>query len=706
MNGLFLDVAHVLAGSLVLVSFMLLYQDRMFGLLNVFALHAVILSASVAWQGYIQAAPHLFITALIALGLKAIIIPVALRRMVLRLGIHRTIETVVGIGPTMLAGMGLVALSMVVMLKAAAGADPLAREDLAFSLSVVLLGLMMMVTRRNAVSQIIGFMSLENGLILAATGAKGMPLVVEISVAFSVLVAFIVIGVFLFRIRERFELGRRGGARRIPGGAAVSGIFAGLALEPLTAILAIPAASAILLALLPGYWLSARLNVLAAFLTFLAALSLLVERPTPSGYLFVDDLNITFVVLGTFVGFTTSAFSASYIGHELDSGHLTVRYLRFYHAMYQTLMFAMNLGLLANNIGLMWVAIELATLTTVLMVGIYRTEAAIEAAWKYFILGSVGIALALFGTILVYMAARPVLGEGHDAMVWTALIEKAGGLSPELLNVAFVFLMLGYGTKVGLAPLHAWLPDAHAEGPTPISAVLSGLLLNVALYALLRFKMLMAANPAAIAPGPLMVALGLLSLIFAGFMLYRRRDIKRMFAYSSIEHMGLITFAFGMGGPLANFAGLLHMTMHSLTKSAIFFAVGHVAQAKGTQRMSEMRGLTESHPVLGWGLVLGVLAIAGLPPLGIFMSEFLIVTSTFARAPLLAILLVLGLLIAFGALMLRLSEVAFGEPTGSTAPVKASYVPLFAHLSLVLAAGIYLPAPLVAWFQAVARLLG
>ena len=483
-------------------------------------------------------------------------------------------------------------------------------------------------------------------------------------------------------------------------------LLAGLPLEPLTAILAIPAGAAILLVLLPGYWLSARLNVLATFLTFLAALSLLVERPAPSGYLFVDDLNVTFVVLGTFVGFTTSAFSASYIGHELETGHLTPRYLRFYHAMYQTLMFAMNLGLIANNIGLMWVAIELATLTTVLMVGIYRTQAAIEAAWKYFILGSVGIALALFGTILVYMAARPVLGEGHDAMVWTALIEKAGGLSPELLNVAFVFLMLGYGTKVGLAPLHAWLPDAHAEGPTPISAVLSGLLLNVALYALLRFKMLMAANPAAIAPGPLMVTMGLLSLIFAGFMLYRRRDIKRMFAYSSIEHMGLITFAFGMGGPLANFAGLLHMTMHSLTKSAIFFAVGHVAQAKGTQRMSEIRGLTESHPVLGWGLVLGVMAIAGLPPLGIFMSEFLIVSSTFARAPLLAILLVFGLLIAFGALMLRLNEVAFGEPTGSTAPVKASYVPLFAHLALVLAAGIYLPGPLVAWFQAVARLLG
>jgi hydrogenase-4 component F len=483
-------------------------------------------------------------------------------------------------------------------------------------------------------------------------------------------------------------------------------MLAHVQIEPLTAVLLIPAGAAVLLALLPGYWLAARLNSLAALSTLVAAVLLLFERPAAGTYLFVDDLNIVFIVLSTFVGFTTSVFSASYIGHELAIGRLTPRYLRFYHAMYQTLMFAMNLALIANNIGLLWVAIELATLTTVLMVGIYRTHEALEAAWKYFILGSVGIALALFGTILVYMAARPVIGDGYDAMVWTALMQKAAGFRPELLNVAFVFLMLGYGTKVGLAPLHAWLPDAHAEGPTPISAVLSGLLLNVALYALLRFKMLIAANPATLAPGPLMVTMGLVSLVFAAFMLYRRRDIKRMFAYSSIEHMGIITFAFGMGGPLANFAGLLHMTMHSLTKSAIFFAVGHVAQVKGTQRMSDIRGLTESHPVLGWGLVTGVVAIAGLPPLGIFMSEFLVVTSTFARQPLLAIVLVFGLLVASGALMLRLNEIAFGPATGSKAAVEASYVPLFSHLALVLAAGVFLPAPLVAWFQGVARLLG
>jgi hydrogenase-4 component F len=473
-----------------------------------------------------------------------------------------------------------------------------------------------------------------------------------------------------------------------------------------TVILAVPAVAAAALALVPSYRISARLNVAACLVTFVASLALFADRDRTNAYFLVDDLNIVFIVLNTFVGFTTSAFSATYIAHELDTGRLTPLHLRFYHAMYQTMMFGMNLALTANNVGLMWVAVELATLTTVLMVGIYRTHEALEAAWKYFILGSVGIAFALFGTILIYMAARPVVGEGLQGMVWTVLIERVADFDPALLNVAFVFLLLGYGTKVGLAPLHAWLPDAHAEGPTPISAVLSGLLLNVALYAVLRFKMLLAANDAALEPGPLMVAMGLTSLIFAGFMLYRRRDIKRLFAYSSIEHMGIITFAFGMGGPLANFAGLLHMTMHSLTKSAIFFAVGHVAQVKGTQKIADIRGLTESHPVLGWGLVAGVVTIAGVPPFGIFMSEFLVVSSTFAREPLLAIPLVLGLLIAFGALVLRLHGLAFGPPTGSLAPVEGSHLPMFAHLAIVLVAGIYLPPPLVAWFQNVARLLG
>ena len=272
--------------------------------------------------------------------------------------------------------------------------------------------------------------------------------------------------------------------------------------EPVAGVLGIPAVAAALLVVLPGYRLTAIHNATATFLTFLAAVSLFFGRPPPGPYLLVDDLNNVFIVLTTFVGFSTSVFSASYIDHELEIGRLTPRVLRFYHAMYQVLMFAMNLALITNNIGVMWVAIELATLTTVLMVGIYRTHEALEAAWKYFILGSVGIALALFGTILVYMAARPVIGEGLDAMVWTVLMTRGGAFDPALLNVAFVFLLLGYGTKVGLAPLHAWLPDAHAEGPTPISAVLSGPLPTSRFTRCCVSRRCLALNPGALAPCP------------------------------------------------------------------------------------------------------------------------------------------------------------------------------------------------------------
>jgi len=477
-------------------------------------------------------------------------------------------------------------------------------------------------------------------------------------------------------------------------------------ISPVDAVLIVPAVAIPVLATVTNYRLGAALNVLFSALTLAAGMSLLFVERVRTDLIIIDDFNIYLVTLTTFVGFTTSVFSASYIGHELEAGRLTPTFLRFYHAMYQAMMGAMNVALVANNVGLMWVGVEVATLSTVMMVGIYRTPEAIEAAWKYFILGSVGIALAFFGTILVYLIAQEVIGEGLPAMRWDALVASAAKFDAPLLSLAFVFLLVGYGTKVGLAPFHAWLPDAHAEGPTPISAVLSGLLLNVALYALLRFKMVMAGNPATLNVGTIMVVLGLVSLIFAAFMLYRRRDIKRLFAYSSIEHMGIATFAFGIGGPLANFAGLLHMTMHSLTKSAIFFAVGHVAQVKGTQRIAEIGGLSASHPVLAAGFALGTIAIAGLPPFGVFTSEFLLVSSSFARAPVLTILLVAGLLLAFGALVLRLQDVLFGEPKGPIGPVKASYVPMFVHLALVLVAGIWLPEPIVRWFRMVAQQLG
>ena len=477
-------------------------------------------------------------------------------------------------------------------------------------------------------------------------------------------------------------------------------------MEPLYAILVIPAIAVVVLGFIPSYRAGAMINMLASGLTFLFGASLLFQDHFRTDILIVDDFNVYLITLTTFVAFTTSIFSASYIGHELETGRLTPQFLRFYHALYQAMIGAMNVALVANNVGLLWVGVEGATLSTVMMVGIYRTPEAVEAAWKYFILGSVGIALAFFGTILVYLVAQDAVGVGLPAMAWDLMQQNAARLDPKLLSLAFVFLLVGYGTKVGLAPFHAWLPDAHAEGPTPISAVLSGLLLNVALYALLRFKMVLAANPATLDVGLVLIVLGLVSLVFAAFMLYRRRDIKRLFAYSSIEHMGIMTFAFGMGGPLANFAGLLHMTMHSLTKSAIFFAVGHIAQVKGSQRIADIKGLSVSHPALAVGLTLGVIAIAGLPPFGMFTSEFMLVSSTFARQPLLAVVLVFGLIVAFGALILRLQNMLFGEPSGPVGEVHATYVPLFLHIAVVLLAGVWLPEPVVRWFRAVAAQLG
>ena len=490
MHGLAFDIAHLLAGALVLVSFMLLYQDRLYALLNVFALHALGAgavgrlaglcagrAASLRHRGdraRLQGDRH-------PGGAAPDHRPARHPSRDRDRGRHRPDHAARhGAGGAVDGGDAAVT----------AEADPLAREDLAFALSVVLLGLLMMVTRRNAVSQVVGFMSLENGLVLAATGAKGMPLVVEISVAFSILIAFIVIGIFLFRIRERFDTVDVHALDRFRGERLMS-------FDAVTAVLAIPATAALLLALLPGYRLTARLNVAATLLTFLAALSLFfVGRPEP-GPICWSTISTSSSSCSPPSSASPPASSARAISRMSSRPAGSRRaILRFYHAMYQVLMFAMNLALVANNIGLMWVAIELATLTTVLMVGIYRTHEALEAAWKYFILGSVGIALALFGTILVYMAARAgdrrgPRRHGVDRCSW----RMRSAFDPALLNVAFVFLLLGYGTKVGLAPLHAWLPDAHAEGPTPISAVLSGLLLNVALYAVLRFKMLLAANP-------------------------------------------------------------------------------------------------------------------------------------------------------------------------------------------------------------------
>ncbi len=309
-------------------------------------------------------------------------------------------------------------------------------------------------------------------------------------------------------------------------------------------------------------------------------------------------------------------------------------------------------------------------------------------------------------TILLYFAAEKVLGaEGVTALLWTHLNAVKGQLEPTVLGLAFVFLLVGYGTKVGLAPLHNWLPDAHAEGPTPISAVLSGLLLNVAIYAVVRCKVLVEGSLHSQLPSRMLMSFGLLSVVLASFLLWRQRDIKRLFAYSSIEHMGIITFAFGMGGPVANFAALLHMTVHSLTKSAIFFAVGHAAQKAGSQLMENIRGLITLSPTVGWGLMMGSLAILGMPPFGVFASEFLILTTAMREQPWATPILLTALGVAFAAIFGRVQPMVFGETTAKRLPHPPALLPVFAHLAMVLMLGIYVPPYLADWYRAAARLI-
>jgi hydrogenase-4 component F len=421
---------------------------------------------------------------------------------------------------------------------------------------------------------------------------------------------------------------------------------------------------------------------------------------------YIDPLNVFLVTLTAFVSFTTAIFSRPYMRVEQDHGKMTARRMRLYHSMYQLFSFTMLLGLTTNNLGIIWVAMEAATLTTVLLVSVYRTPASLEAAWKYFILCGVGIAQALFGTILVYMAADKVLGSAHATLLWSNLADIKGQLDPTIMSLAFVFLLIGYGTKIGLVPLHSWLPDAHAEGPTPVSAVLSGLLLNVAMYAVLRCKVLTDGALGNQMAGQLMMGFGLLSVVVAAFFLSRQKDVKRMFSYSSIEHMGLITFAFGMGGPIASFAGLLHMTVHSLVKSAIFFAVGHATQKAGTQVMSEIRGLIKVNPTVGWGLMLGVMAIAGMPPFGVFASEFLILTTAMREQAWATPFLFLALGVAFASMLVRVLPMVFGDTTLKALAHPPALIPVFVHLALGLALGLYIPPYLNGWYVAAARMLG
>jgi hydrogenase-4 component F len=483
-------------------------------------------------------------------------------------------------------------------------------------------------------------------------------------------------------------------------------------LQALYFVLGFPLAGGAVLAFTGHRDYARNLNVAFSLATFVAACFLtaqiIADGPTLvwDKQFFIDPLNVFLVTLTTFVGLTTAIFSRPYMRVEQDRGKMTPPRMRLYHGMYQLFSFTMLLALTTNNLGILWVAMEAATLTTVLLVSVYRTAASLEAAWKYFILCGVGLAQALFGTVLLYMAAEKVLGPHGATLLWTGLDAIKTQLDPAIVTLAFAFLFIGYGAKVGMVPLHSWLPDAHAEGPTPVSAVLSGLLLNVAMYAVLRVKVLTDGALQAPLAGQLMMGFGLLSVVVAAFFISRQKDVKRMFSYSSIEHMGLITFAFGMGGPIANFAGLLHMTVHSLVKSAIFYAVGHATQKAGSQIMSEIRGLIKVNPTVGWGLMLGTMAILGMPPFGVFASEFLILTTAMREQAWATPFLFLALGVAFASMLFRVLPMVFGETRLKPLAHAPALLPVFVHLALALILGLYIPPYLNDWFVQAAKMLG
>jgi hydrogenase-4 component F len=397
----------------------------------------------------------------------------------------------------------------------------------------------------------------------------------------------------------------------------------------------LPLLSAPVLAITGTPQFGARANLALTSLVF--ALTLGVFAAPGQGLVHADALGMVFGALTGFVSLTTAVSNLGFAASLPARGRT-----RLYHAMCQVMLGTTLLGLYADNIGLLWVAVEGATIAATLAVSLPRTLTALEAAWKYFILGGVGIALALFGTMLVYLAAQPALGPGYAAMSFAALAAHAGGLDGPLLTLAFVFLLFGYGTKAALVPLHGWLPDAYAEGPAPLTTAQSGLMLNVALLAILRFRHLLQFSPGAMNPGPFLLVLGLASIILCAFSMTRRRDTRRFFGFSSIENSGVAVFAFGIGGTAAIFAGILHMILHTLLKAGLFQALIRAAQMRGdagpgNYGFSHLRGLLASSPALGWLLGGSVFALAGLPPSGLFCTEFLIISQTVQRDPFLSL---------------------------------------------------------------------
>ncbi|HEX7627472.1 MAG TPA: hydrogenase 4 subunit F [Candidatus Methanoperedens sp.] len=410
--------------------------------------------------------------------------------------------------------------------------------------------------------------------------------------------------------------------------------------------------------------------------------------------LFADALGAYIVLIVSIIGFVSSIYSLGYMGHEFNHNVIDFKRLRWYYVLFHSFMFTMLLVGVTNNLGL-WVAIEMTTLVSALLIIFYSNKSSVEAAWKYVIISTVGITFALFGTILTYYAAVKILGETGDALNWTSLIAVASQFDPTLMKLAFIFILIGYGTKAGLAPMHTWLPDAYSESPTPVGALLSGTLVNCAMYGIIRFYSIATKSTGPEFTSNLLIIFGLLSLGIAVPFIILQEDYKRLLAYSSVEHMGIVALGIGFGGVFGIFGAILHMFNHAMTKSFVFFGAGNVLLKHGTKDINKVSGIIKSMPVTGTLLIIGGLAITGSPPFSIFISEFTILWAGFLQGHIIAsVLFLLFIIMIFAGFFYNLTRMIFGTPKPGITEGEVSRWTLGAMSILIifiLVMGVYIP---------------
>lgn len=419
-------------------------------------------------------------------------------------------------------------------------------------------------------------------------------------------------------------------------------------------------------------------------------------------FFYLDSLSMIMLLLISFIGFVSSLYSVNYMGRQYQDGIVDDKHLVRYYQGFNVFIFTMLLVPIVNNVGIMWIAIEATTLVSVLLIMIYVKEDAIRSAWKYLVIATVGLSFALIGTIFFYYInihdlSLSILPQ-EDKINWTNMIENSKTFDPTIVKIAFIFILIGYGTKAGIAPMHTWLPDAHSESPTPISALLSGVLLNCALYGIIRFHLISSGSIGTEFSDNLLIIFGLLSVGIASISMLFQKDMKRMLAYSSVEHIGIVTLALGFGGFFGIYGAILHMINHAMVKPLMFFATGKINQKYETKTMFKIKGIIKTMPITGIIFLIGGLAIIGLPPFNIFLSKFLILSSGFNSNHVLASsILILFLSVIFTSFIKNLVMMIFGKPKiemkckdlGNLSIISMGILVFF-----VIMLGIYIPEPL------------